>query len=48
MKHVTIANTLAVVGALVIALAFLVLGTELLKPEGLVPEENEVARVLVD
>lgn len=46
IKHLTIANTLAVLGALVIAFAFLILGTELLKPEGLLPEENKVARVL--
>jgi Mn2+/Fe2+ NRAMP family transporter len=46
VRHMTIANTLAVVGALVIAIAFLILGTELLKPQGLIPKENQVARVL--
>jgi len=46
IKHMTIANTLAVVGALVIAFAFLILGAELLQPQGLVPEENKVAEVL--
>lgn len=46
IKHMTIANTLAVVGALVIAFAFLILGTELLKPKGLIPEENKVAETL--
>jgi Mn2+/Fe2+ NRAMP family transporter len=44
--HATIANTLAVAGALIIAFAFLILGTELLKPKGLVPEENKVAETL--
>ena len=46
IKHMTMANTLAVIGALVIAFAFLILGTELLKPKGLVPEENKVAETL--
>ncbi|MFD2163018.1 Nramp family divalent metal transporter [Paradesertivirga mongoliensis] len=46
IKQMTIANTLAVVGALVIAFAFLILGTELLKPQGLLPEENKVAETL--
>ncbi len=42
----TLVNTLAVVGALVIAFAFLILGTELLQPKGLIPEENKVAETL--
>jgi hypothetical protein len=42
----TISNTLAVIGALLIALAFLILGAELLKPEGLVPEEDRMSEVL--
>lgn len=46
LKHMTLANTLAVSGALVIAVAFLILGTELLQPEGLIPEENKVAETL--
>ncbi|OQP59069.1 manganese transporter [Niastella populi] len=46
IRHMTFANSLAVAGALVIAFAFLVLGTELLQPRGLVPEENRVAEVL--
>jgi Mn2+/Fe2+ NRAMP family transporter len=46
LQHMTIANTLAVIGALVIAFAFLILGTELLKPQGLIPEENKVAETL--
>lgn len=44
--HMTTANSLAVIGALVIAFAFLILGTELLKPKGLVPEENKVSETL--
>lgn len=39
-------NTLAVVGALLAALAFLILGGELLRPQGLVPKEQEVAEIL--
>jgi Mn2+/Fe2+ NRAMP family transporter len=46
IKHMTIANTLAVFGALLIAFAFLILGTELLKPKNLIPEENKVAETL--
>jgi len=46
IKQITIANTLAVCGALVIAVAFLILGAELLQPKGLVPKENEVAQTL--
>lgn len=46
LKHMTLANTVAVVGALLIAIAFLVLGTELLKPEGLVPEQDQIAETL--
>jgi len=45
-RHMTIVNTLGVAGALMIALAFLVLGTELLHPKGLVPEENKIAETL--
>jgi Mn2+/Fe2+ NRAMP family transporter len=48
IKHMTIANTMAVFGALIIAFAFLILGTELLKPKGLIPEENKVAKVLAE
>ncbi|MBE9093312.1 Nramp family divalent metal transporter [Tychonema sp. LEGE 07203] len=39
-------NTLAVVGALLAALAFLILGGELLRPKGLVPKEQQVAEIL--
>lgn len=46
LSMMTISNTLAVVGALLIALAFLVLGAELLRPEGLVPQENQIAETL--
>ncbi|ACO48188.2 Nramp family divalent metal transporter [Deinococcus deserti] len=46
LAFLTLSNTLAVVGALIIAVAFLILGTELLRPEGLVPDESEVARTL--
>ncbi|PMB53747.1 manganese transporter [Fischerella thermalis CCMEE 5201] len=42
----TISNTLAVVGALLAALSFLILGGELLRPRGLVPQENQVAETL--
>lgn len=41
-----ISNTLAVVGALLAALSFLILGGELLRPQGLVPRENQVAETL--
>jgi Mn2+/Fe2+ NRAMP family transporter len=46
IKHMTIANTLAVCGALVIAFAFLILGAELLQPQGLLPEKARVAETL--
>ncbi|MEO7436430.1 MAG: Nramp family divalent metal transporter [Candidatus Binatia bacterium] len=46
VTHMTLDNTTAVVGTLVITLAFLILGTEMLRPNGLVPEESRVAEVL--
>ena len=46
LKQMTADNTVAVVGTLIITFSFLVLGTELLKPKGLIPEENKVAEVL--
>lgn len=46
IRQMTIDNTIAVVGVLLVTLAFLVLGTELLRPQGLVPAEDEVASVL--
>ena len=45
-RQVTWAITLAVVGATVIAVGFLVLGAELLRPKRLMPEENQIARTL--
>jgi Mn2+/Fe2+ NRAMP family transporter len=44
--QMTLDNNVAVFGTLIITIAFLILGTELLKPQGLVPEENKVANVL--
>lgn len=41
-----LSNTLAVVGALLATLAFLILGAELLYPQGLVPQESQVAETL--
>ena len=46
IRQMTLDNTVAVVGTLVIAGAFLVLGAELLRPQGLVPEEQRVASTL--
>ncbi|MBW4518046.1 MAG: Nramp family divalent metal transporter [Timaviella obliquedivisa GSE-PSE-MK23-08B] len=46
VKLMTFSNTLAVIGALLAALAFLILGAQLLRPEGIVPEENQVAETL--
>jgi hypothetical protein len=46
VSQMTLDNSVAVVGTLVIAMAFLILGTELLRPQGLVPEENRVAETL--
>jgi Mn2+/Fe2+ NRAMP family transporter len=42
----TLDTTVAVVGTCLVAGAFLVLGTELLQPRGLVPEEQKVADTL--
>ncbi|MBC8083422.1 MAG: Nramp family divalent metal transporter, partial [Hymenobacter sp.] len=46
VRQMTGAITLAVVGATVIAVSFLVLGTELLRPKRLTPEANEIAQTL--
>lgn len=46
VRHMTMDCTLAVVGTLVVTLAFLVLGTELLRPRRLVPEEDRVVEIL--
>ena len=46
LKQMSISNTLAVIGALLIAIAFLILGAELLQPKGLIPEEEKMSEVL--
>ncbi|MGH2380639.1 MAG: Nramp family divalent metal transporter [Candidatus Limnocylindria bacterium] len=46
LRQLTLDNSVAVLGTLLITVAFLVLGAELLRPEGLVPEEDRVAEVL--
>jgi hypothetical protein len=46
IAQMTADSSVAVGGTLVITLSFLILGTELLKPKGLIPEENKVAEVL--
>jgi hypothetical protein len=39
-------TTTAVIGTVIITVAFVILGAELLKPKGLIPEENKVAETL--
>lgn len=46
LRQMTADSTVAVVGTLLITISFLILGTELLKPKGLVPEEDKVAETL--
>jgi Mn2+/Fe2+ NRAMP family transporter len=46
LTQMTLDTTVAVVGATIITTAFLVLGSELLQPRGLVPEESRVAETL--
>jgi Mn2+/Fe2+ NRAMP family transporter len=46
LKTMTLDCTVAVVGTLVVTLAFLILGTELLGPQKVIPQENRVAEVL--
>ncbi|MGH2793417.1 MAG: Nramp family divalent metal transporter [Actinomycetota bacterium] len=46
LRQMTLDNSVAVIGTLVLAVAFLILGTELLRPAGLVPEEEKIAEVL--
>lgn len=46
LSEMTLDVTIGVMSGLLIVLAFLILGTELLRPEGLLPEENQVAAVL--
>lgn len=45
-KQMTLDTSLAVAGTLIITLSFLVLGTEVLRPQQLVPEENKIASTL--
>ncbi|GAB4232314.1 MAG: Nramp family divalent metal transporter [Elainellaceae cyanobacterium] len=46
IAQMLLSNTLAVIGALLAALAFLILGGELLHPQGIVPREQQVAEIL--
>ncbi|MEZ4599637.1 MAG: Nramp family divalent metal transporter [Syntrophotaleaceae bacterium] len=46
VNEMTIDNTLGVLGGTLIVTAFLILGAEVLRPEGVVPEERRVAEVL--
>jgi Mn2+/Fe2+ NRAMP family transporter len=46
IKIMTLDTSTAVIGTLIITIAFLILGTEVLRPQGLVPEENKVAETL--
>lgn len=46
LRQMTADSTVAVVGTLLITVSFLILGTELLKPKGLIPEEDKVAETL--
>ena len=46
LTQMTLDTSVAVIGALIITLAFLILGAELLRPRGLVPEEEQVAATL--
>jgi Mn2+/Fe2+ NRAMP family transporter len=46
IQQMTWDTTVAVAGTLIVTLSFLILGTELLMPKGLVPEENKVAETL--
>lgn len=46
IKVMTLDTTTAVVGTVIITMAFVILGAELLQPKGLVPEENKVAETL--
>jgi len=48
IRQMTADTTVAVVGTLIVTIAFLILGVELLKPKGLVPEENKVAQILAE
>jgi Mn2+/Fe2+ NRAMP family transporter len=46
IQQMTADTTVAVAGVTLITLSFLILGVELLRPEGLIPEENKVAETL--
>jgi hypothetical protein len=46
LQQMTLDNSVAVLGTFIITAAFLVLGAELLRPRGLVPEEQRIAAVL--
>jgi Mn2+/Fe2+ NRAMP family transporter len=46
LRQMTLDTTVAVAGTFVVTAAFLVLGTELLRPRGLVPDEDRIAEVL--
>ena len=46
LTQMSLDTTVAVIGALIITIAFLILGAELLRPRNLVPEENRVAETL--
>ncbi|MBC7388097.1 MAG: Nramp family divalent metal transporter [Opitutaceae bacterium] len=46
IRHMSLVNNIAVLGVLFVALAYMILGTELLLPKGLVPEENKIAETL--
>jgi Mn2+/Fe2+ NRAMP family transporter len=46
IKMMSLDTSTAVIGTVIITLAFIILGTELLRPQGLVPEENKVAETL--
>lgn len=46
LAQMTLDTTVAVAGALIITVAFLILGAELLRPRGLLPGDEEMAAVL--
>jgi Mn2+/Fe2+ NRAMP family transporter len=46
VNQMTLDCTVAVIGTLIVTLAFLILGTELLMPRNLVPDEDKVAQTL--
>ena len=46
IRQMSLDNSTAVIGTLIITISFLILGTEVLQPKGLVPEENKMASTL--